>query len=850
MRRVVMKRRFLAVLLISCVLLVVFFVAVRFLSPNDGVDGSADNVLPYRPVMRKLAGVDVNDDGVEDGLDAEILERMANGTSGLNVSVLVCLWAEATNDDLDLFVSLGGVVTSGPWSMALYGFGGNISYGSIPFYAVQDPNVLLVEKNEVVRGFLAYAARQARARTVVWDTYGFRGDAATSIAVVDTGVDSSHVDFSPGFGQGDFSYKVVGWNNLVDASKNVTPYDDNGHGSHVSGMAAGNGFGYQRADGRYVVCWGANEWELLGFSSGSYVWTGVNVTEPGNVSVSLLWSSSWDSSNGNVEIVGGGPSPVVYASINTAQADTLYTVSFNVTEGNEGYYYVRTKITSINLVGPGFKGPTPIGPNIYFNVSWPYTPPQDGFPAWTGIANEARLVGVKVLDYRGWGYSEDVVDGIDWVVDNRVYYHVTVMSISLGRASSSAFDNAVDNAVRSGIFVAVAMGNSGAGAELGSPGEASNVLSVAAMDLTDNVTRYSSSGGVNSDGVLKPDITAAGGSFGYYYMLPILSVDANDNEAGGAFGEGVFDDGAPMQGTSMSTPLVAGVGALVVDALGGWDSWVYSEAQAFMVKMLLLMTATETYPKLREGDTVGVDSPTLDRGGKDVHEGYGRINADAAVEAASMTYRIGTVATGVLGSTVLDKQCWARNVYLQEGTEYKFNLSVPAGADYDLYLYNMTGDAYGEPVILAKSTKEIVGGFENITYTPGLSGRYYVVVKRAREDTGVGQFTLTSSPRQAVYLLLTVEPNQAAYMRDQSVTFAVDVFNQWNPPLESTLTLTVTGPSGYYFFDFQRISVAADMVNEYCFSWDVPDVAGTYGVEVGLVPPLLTAYDAVWLEVA
>jgi hypothetical protein len=30
---------------------------------------------------------------------------------------------------------------------------------------------------------------------------------------------------------------------------------------------------------------------------------------------------------------------------------------------------------------------------------------------------------------------------------------------------------------------------------------------------------------------------------------------------------------------------------------------------------------------------------------------------------------------------------------------------------------------------------------------------------------------------------------------------------------------------------------------------DIPDVAGTYVVEVNLVPPMLTAYDAVWLEV-
>jgi len=77
----------------------------------------------------------------------------------------------------------------------------------------------------------------------------------------------------------------------------------------------------------------------------------------------------------------------------------------------------------------------------------------------------------------------------------------------------------------------------------------------------------------------------------------------------------------------------------------------------------------------------------------------------------------------------------------------------------------------------------------------------------------------------------------------------VNVFNLQNPPLESTLTLTVTGPGDDYLFDFQRINVAADTVGEYTFGWSVPDVAGTYVVEISLLPPQLTAYDVVWLEV-
>ena len=61
-----------------------------------------------------------------------------------------------------------------------------------------------------------------------------------------------------------------------------------------------------------------------------------------------------------------------------------------------------------------------------------------------------------------------------------------------------------------------------------------------------------------------------------------------------------------------------------------------------MPKMLLLMTATETYPNARESGT----SPTLERGGKDAQEGYGRVNVDAAADAVLKTY--------VTGTTVVD----------------------------------------------------------------------------------------------------------------------------------------------------------------------------------------------------
>jgi serine protease AprX len=53
------------------------------------------------------------------------------------------------------------------------------------------------------------------------------------VAVIDTGIDASHVDLDGG--------KVIAWKDWVNSR--TTPYDDNGHGTHVSGIIAGTGEG-------------------------------------------------------------------------------------------------------------------------------------------------------------------------------------------------------------------------------------------------------------------------------------------------------------------------------------------------------------------------------------------------------------------------------------------------------------------------------------------------------------------------------------------------------------------------------------------------------------------------------
>ena len=95
----------------------------------------------------------------------------------------------------------------------------------------------------------------------------------------------------------------------------------------------------------------------------------------------------------------------------------------------------------------------------------------------------------------------------------------------------------------------------------------------------------------------------------------------------------------------MSSPFVAGCAALVIDAMQqNGVVWSYASSQhARYVKMVLCATASETNANRESGS----NNPTLQRAaggpsgypaGKDLYEGYGMINPDAAVEAVSQTY--------------------------------------------------------------------------------------------------------------------------------------------------------------------------------------------------------------------
>ncbi len=168
-----------------------------------------------------------------------------------------------------------------------------------------------------------------------------------------------------------------------------------------------------------------------------------------------------------------------------------------------------------------------------------------------GLAYDASILAIKVLDQNGSGWTSDVVSGIQRAESQGA----DVINLSLGSSSYSATEAAaVLSAHNAGIFVAAATGNAGA-SSVDYPAGYTGAVGVGATDYNDTVTSYSNTG----SGV---DLVAPGGDTtvddnGDGYVDGILQ-ETFSGSGPNAWGYYFFD------GTSMATPHVAAAAALLM----------------------------------------------------------------------------------------------------------------------------------------------------------------------------------------------------------------------------------------------------------------------------------------------
>ncbi len=190
-----------------------------------------------------------------------------------------------------------------------------------------------------------------------------------------------------------------------------------------------------------------------------------------------------------------------------------------------------------------------------------------------GVAPNASLYVVKVLNRHGWGYTSDVIAGIEWSIDN----HMQIISMSFGSTSDSdPLHNECDVAYNASIVLVAAAGNNGPDNNtITYPAKYSSVIAVGATNESDVVAEWSSRGP-------ELELTAPG-------------VDIYSTYKGSTY--------ETLSGTSMACPHVTGTIALI-----------------------LSKNSTLTPDQIR--DILRSSAVSL---GLNSSYGYGRVNATAAV---------------------------------------------------------------------------------------------------------------------------------------------------------------------------------------------------------------------------
>lgn len=156
-----------------------------------------------------------------------------------------------------------------------------------------------------------------------------------------------------------------------------------------------------------------------------------------------------------------------------------------------------------------------------------------------GVAPDADVYAVKVLDKLGSGYLSDIIKGIDWAISNKM----DIINLSLTATTDSlALHQAVDNAYNQGLLVVAAAGNhgnsNGTGDTVEYPARYESVIAVSATDYLNQRGSFSATG--NSVEVAAPGVK-------------VVSTYLNNSYVS-------------MSGTSMATPYVAGTLALMKQA--------------------------------------------------------------------------------------------------------------------------------------------------------------------------------------------------------------------------------------------------------------------------------------------
>ena len=333
-----------------------------------------------------------------------------------------------------------------------------------------------------------------------------------------------------------------------------------------------------------------------------------------------------------------------------------------------------------------------------------------------GVAPDASLLAYKVLNQNGSGKSSDIIAAIERAADPNsdgdFSDHADVANLSLGGIGTpdDAMSLAIDRGTALGVVYCIAAGNSGSSFHtIASPGTARTAITVGATDVNDAVAFFSSRGPNTKNAAMKPDVMAPGVSI--VSSLP-----------GGQYGA--------LSGTSMATPHIAGVAALVKSVHPDWTAAQIKSAIVDNTALLSQDIMTQgggRVDALAAASATATVTPSSISLGED-HLPQGTWSTSATLHLTNngpqtATYTIGTFSNAAVTIQIDPSQT-----------------TLDPGMSADVILtYTVTNSLVNPPTSLA------FGGFITITNTatPEITRVPWAGVKGARVVLGYDKFIPT-----------------------------------------------------------------------------------------------------------
>ncbi len=182
---------------------------------------------------------------------------------------------------------------------------------------------------------------------------------------------------------------------------------------------------------------------------------------------------------------------------------------------------------------------------------------------YSGIAPDATIIALKILDFQGQGTSYKAVQAIQWILDNATKYNIRVVNLSIGtndRKVHHPLANAVETLWNAGIMVVAAAANpEGNRRFLPPPSLSPKILSVGAWEDKSYFVPPKGLAKLTNTTTL-PDVWTYGEN-----IISVLSPDYNFGLQNRSTQHQIDDHYICMSGASMATPAISGIVACMLE---------------------------------------------------------------------------------------------------------------------------------------------------------------------------------------------------------------------------------------------------------------------------------------------